>query len=191
MKQTEQLLQASFVLDERRTANRIMGIREELFILGYAFTARDVITATSATDVYIHFDAKIIKDTHQVVFNDPIFNAGEAGPLIITYYVNPTLTEGGRTAIEPSNRRATSDNQAQATIEFVAAANVSSPGTKFTAQLITSSSGAVGLADVGASTVSGLPFEINAAYDYLVKIDNTNGTDALCEYHINWFEIIK
>jgi len=166
---------------------RTIGIQEELFILGLAFTGRDVITATAATDMYIHFDARTIKDTH-FVFTPLGFVAAEAGPIVVTYYVNPTLTAGGRTKIEASNRRV-SANVAQGTLELVAAAKVTAPGTKFTAQLIPSSSGAGALADAGAANAGGLPFEINPVYDYLIKIDNTNGDDTLFEYNINWFEI--
>lgn len=162
-------------------------IQEELFIQGYAFTARDVITATAATNTYIHFDATATSGI-QIIFNPLGFVASDAGPITITYYVAPTLTAGGRTEIVASNRRATSSNTYQSTVELVAAANVTSPGTKFTAQLIPSNSAGGAFANVGAGSASGLPFEIDPSMDYLIEIDNTNGTDTLFEYNIDWFE---
>jgi len=168
-------------------ASRIVGLQEELFILGYAFTARDVVTAPSATNLYIRFDATAAADV-QVIFAPLRFVAGEAGPVVVTYYVNPTVTAGGRTEIVGSNRRATSSNEYQSTIEFVAPANVTSPGTKFTAELIPSSSAGGALPNSGASNVGGLPFEIDTSDVYMIEIDNTNGSDTLFEYNIDWFE---
>jgi len=169
-------------------AKRTIGLQEELFISGKAFTARDVLTSPAATDLYIHFDAKATTGI-QIIFNPLQFVAAEAGPIVITYYVNPTLTAGGRTEIIGSNRRATSSNPYKAIIEFVAPGNVSAPGTKFSAQLVPSSSGGGAQPNSGAGTVQGLPFEINPSMDSLLKIDNTNGDDTLFEYNIDWFEV--
>lgn len=181
------------ILNKQNTifnAQRTTSLQEELFIAGRAFTARDVVTALSATNLYIHFDARAVSNK-QIIFNPLQFVAGSAGPIVVTYYVNPTLTAGGRTPIVGSNRRATSSNVYEGIIEFVAPANVSSAGTKFTAQLIPSNSGGGALPDSGNITAQGLPFEINTAYDYLLEIDNTNGADTLFEYNIDWFEAVR
>ncbi len=169
-------------------AFRTSSIQEDLFVNGFAFTARDVITATFAADMYIHFDARLTNGL-QIVFPPLGFVASDAGPITITYYISPTLTAGGRTEIVGSNRRATSSNTYKSIIELVAAGNVSSPGTEFAAQLIPSNSAVGGLANIGASGASGLPFEIDPTVDYLLKIDNTNSADTLFEYNIDWFEV--
>lgn len=185
------LARAVEILENQTTvfdATRTSTIQEEQFILGNAFTARDVVTSPAATNLYIHFDATTVTGK-QIIFNPLQFVAGEAGPILITYYVSPTLTAGGRTEIMGSNRRATSANEYESIIEFVAPANVTSPGTKFTAQLLPSNSGGGANPNSGAVTASGLPFEIDTSVEYLIEIDNTNGTDTLFEYNIDWFEV--
>lgn len=180
----------SEILNNQNTvinAQRIVSLQEELFIMGYSFTARDVVTAPAATNLYIRFDATAATGI-QVIFSPLKFVAGEAGPIVITYYVNPTVTAGGRTEIMGSNRRATSTNEYQSVIELVAAANVTSPGTKFTAELVPSNSAGGALPSSGASNAGGLPFEIDTDVVYMIEIDNTNGTDTLFEYNIDWFE---
>jgi hypothetical protein len=171
-------------------AHRSTTIQEDLFIQGVSYTARDVITVppTATNDMYIHF---VPDPTCQTVFAPLGFTAAGAGPVVITYYANPTLTAGGRTDIEESNRRQDLDPvpTSNATIELVAHGNVSAPGTKFAAQLVASSGSVGAIPGVGATAASGLPFVINPNVDYLLKLENTNGDPVSLEYNIDWFEI--
>lgn len=179
------------IMEQQKTATnsiRVSNVQDDLFVNGFAFTARDVVTSAAATDLYIHFDPTA-GPTLQFVFAPLSFVAAEAGPILITYYVSPTLAAGGRTPIVGSNRRSTSSNTSVAVVEFVAAANVTDPGTKFSAQVIPSNSAGGAFPNSGASSAEGLPFEIDPTLDYLIKIDNTNGTDTLFEYNIDWFEV--
>lgn len=172
-------------------AYRVSDIAEDLFINGLAFSARDVITVKPKTTAvtFMHFDPRKAGCNLQFVFEPLIFVAAEAGPVIITIYHTPTLTAGGRTAITTFNRRATSPNQTcSAAVEFVAPANVSARGTKFSAQLVASASAGGSAADVGAISAGNLPFEINPNTDYLIALENENGSDSKVEYNVTWFE---
>lgn len=179
----EILEKSNTVTDSLRTTT----IQEDLFVNGYAFSGRDVVTSLAASNLYIHFDARTATDV-QIIFSPLQFVGAEAGPIVVTFYVSPTLAAGGRTPIMVSNLRATSSNVSQSTLEFVAPANVTSPGTKFTAVLVPSNSAGGALPSSGSPSATGLPFEIDPTKDYLLEIDNTNGTDTLFEYNITYFE---
>lgn len=171
-------------------AYRVSNVSEDLFIRGLAFSARDVITVQpkGTAITYLHFDPRKTCNL-QFVFEPLLFVAAEAGPIIITFYHSPTLTDGGRTAITTFNRRATAPIQScAAAVEFVAPANVSAVGTKFSAQLVASASGGGSAADVGAVSAGGLPFEINPNTDYLISLSNENGSPSTVEYNVTWFE---
>lgn len=74
----------------------------------------------------------------------------------------------------------------------MAAANVTLPGTLLPlGYLVPSASGGAPVsADVGGSSLGGIPFEldINAEPEYLIKIDNLNASDAIVGYSGIWFE---
>lgn len=185
MRQTTAVLKTLIApADTLRTSN----IQEEQFILGNSFSVRDYFTATAATSYYIHFNPTASTGL-QIVFSPLIFDAAEAGPITVEVYGNPTLTAGGRTAITQFNRRATSANTSQVTVEFVDAANVTDPGTRQSGRLVSSSSSGGVFAATGGQSAGGLPFEIDPSFSYLIKLTNTNGVNSLVEYNATWFEI--
>jgi hypothetical protein len=169
-------------------AKRITTVSDDLFVQGYAFSVRDVYPALAATDTYFHIDPTATSDL-QIVFEPLLFVGAEAGPMVVTLYVGPTLTAGGRTPLLVTNRRATSSNVSQIVAEQVAAANVSSPGTKFSSRILASASAGGSFADQGAASAGGLPFEIDPTQEYLVRVDNQNGTDGQVELNAAWFEV--
>jgi hypothetical protein len=162
-------------------------VQENLFIGGFSFSYTDRLLYAAAGAKIITFDGRLCT-CGQIVFN-PILFSSNSGPILIDFYAGVTLnaTPGGAT-LEPSNRRATSDNVSDAVL--LLDPTIDDMGTRFAGDLVPANESAgVGTSNQGAASSAGLPFEIDHSLVYAIDIENLDGADTYVKVDMTWFEI--
>jgi hypothetical protein len=164
-------------------ALRTTNVQEEAFVSGKVFSYEDYkIFADGEIANYI-FDPTAFTGTNLVV-TPPSFSAN-AGPITVEYFIGAIANSDG-TLLGVSNRRGTSTNENQAILRLNPTGL--SDGTRFSGRLIP----ATGLDPKTASGVvsgSSLPFELNCAVKYLIRITNTDGEGVYVQTDFTWMEI--
>lgn len=158
--------------------------QENIFISGKTFSYEDFRTYAASEIAYFIFDPTAFEGTSLIVLA-PSFSATK-GPILVEYYAG-VVESGDGTVLDVSNRLGSSSNVPAATFKLNPT-TVSNEGVRFTGRLLPST--ATTPINVGGATASGsLPFELNIAVKYLVKVTNTNGDDTIVQTDFTWMEI--
>ena len=158
-------------------------IWEDAIFSGYAFSHKNNYTFTAAQTR--KFLLSPICTSGGVPGFVPLLTS-TAGPIEVDYYVNPTITNIGTSALI-FNRNSLSSNVAQSSINFDTV--TSNDGTWFSADLIPASSGGGAHASSGASQNLMSPFNFDCSKTYLMVVTNTNGSTATVNIAFNFAEI--
>jgi hypothetical protein len=163
-------------------ALRTTTIEEDLFIQGKSFSYEDYHLFGADEEKIIIFDPT--NCTCNNIDISPILYAATSGPFLIDYYRGITEDESGSPLIA-SNRKSSSPILPK--VKLSTGADITDFGTRISGDLIPST----GLAEPnfkGATSPTGLRFEIGLNFKWAVKIKNLNGANVYFEIKLTWFE---
>jgi hypothetical protein len=185
---------ADLVYKSIMPGNLIMPQSQHYFLKEQAFTqSKRYIFGADETKWFLLDPTNYVPDSGQefnnIIAEVPSFFA-EAGPLEVTFYVNPVLGAAVATPLSPGgfNRASFSTRTPQLELSSLNIAPGGGLGTCFSELLIPSTATGAGQ-QVGFSVEEQLPIALNLANTTLMTVKNLNGADTHVGIRINWFEI--
>jgi hypothetical protein len=154
---------------------------EDAFVNGKSFTHADYTLGVGESEIINYLLDPTGCTCDHVVAENPIFNA-TAGPVTVEYFVGTTVSANG-TELVTFNRRSGGD---AAKSKLYVAPTITGDGVRIAGQLVTATSAVQG--DTGATTSTGLPFEVDKGLLLLIRVTNTNGADVAIGRTFSWIE---
>ena len=161
--------------------------QENEFVKGNVYSYEDFTIYAASQVKYLYLDCSLYTGQNFVVF-PPAFSSS-SGPVTIEFFADPTVVAPG-TELGVSNRRGTSLNVNTAklyNVDDITGTNITDEGTRFTGRVIPAT-GTAPANSSGSVSSGALPFELNTAVNYLIKITNLDGAGVYIQTDFSWME---